>query len=449
MQAWKIVEPNHPFLNNWHIDVICEHLEAITAGHLRKLIINMPPRHSKSTLISVMWPAWAWIIKPSTQWLFASYSQSLSTRDSVKCRRIIGSYWYKQQWNDNYRLVADQNQKTRFENNRAGHRIATSVGGSATGEGGDVVCVDDPHNIEERESDVIREGVLKWWDEVMSTRLNNPQTGAHVIVMQRVHEKDLSGHLLAQGGYELLCLEAERETSRKSYSVPRYTDPRMKDGDLLWPARFGPTEIKEAKIHLGSMGYASQFQQRPAPQEGGLAKRGWWRFHNRTAPEKFEMVVQSWDFAFKDEKTSSWVVGQVWGKKGPDLYLLDQDRRKIDFVVSLNAVLVMREKWPSATRILIEDAANGPAIITVLKKKIGGIIPIKAELSKYTRAISVTPQIEAGNVYLPDQFLNPWVQDFIEEWALAPNCADWDQIDSCSQAINYLTRKFEPRAEVW
>lgn len=443
-QAWKIVEPRALYSDNWHIDAICEYLEAAANGEIRNLLINMPPRHMKSLTVSVFWPCWVWTTKPESRWLFSSYSQGLATRDSVKCRRILSSAWYQQRWGSLFRLTGDQNTKTRFENDRTGYRIATSVGGSATGEGGDFVVVDDPHNIEERESDTIRLDVLKWWDEVMSTRFNNPKTGVRVVVMQRIHQMDLSGHILAQGGYEHLCLEAEREHNRKTFSIPRYIDPRIEERELMWPSHFGEKEIAEAKSRLGTLAFSGQFQQRPSPAEGQIVMRKWWRVQNGNIPEKWDSLLHSWDMAFKDEATSSYVVGQIWGKKGPDKFLLDQVRKKMDFWESIKMVLMLRERWPKATKILIEDKANGIAIITTLKKKIPGIIAIQPTGSKIARAQACTPEIESGNVFLPDPQVHPWVADFIEEWAMVPNNAYWDQVDAASQALNYFQRTPTP-----
>jgi hypothetical protein len=210
-QAWVIVEPSTPFVPGWHIDCIVEHLEAVTRGQIRNLIINVPPRHMKSLLVSVFWPAWEWIRWPERRWLYASYSAQLSIRDSVKCRRLIESPWYRSRWADRFALTSDQNTKGRFDNDRSGYRIATSVGGSATGEGGDRIVCDDPNNVNEVESDSVRKATNDWFDVVMSTRVNDPKTTAKVVVMQRCHEQDLSGHLLEQGGWEHLCLPAEYE----------------------------------------------------------------------------------------------------------------------------------------------------------------------------------------------------------------------------------------------
>ena len=284
--AWHVVEPASRFLWNWHIGAIAEHLEAVTKGDIRQLLINIPPRHMKSLAVSVFWPVWEWISNPHRRWLFASYAQSLATRDSVKCRRLIESNWFQSRWHDRFALTSDQNQKMRFDNDKTGSRIATSVGGSATGEGGDRVVVDDPHNVTERESDAIRRATLDWWDQTMCTRLNDPKTGARVIVMQRVHEKDLSGHVLAQGGYVHLCLPAEFDPSRRCVTQLPWKDSRMIPGELLWPKRITQSEISDFKLRLGPSGYAGQFQQLPAPAGGNRFRQGWFRYY--TVADEFD-----------------------------------------------------------------------------------------------------------------------------------------------------------------
>jgi hypothetical protein len=202
LQAWAVVEPSTPFVPGWHIDVIIEHLEAVTRGQIRNLLMNVPPRHMKSLLVSVFWPAWEWIRWPERRWLFSSYAAQLSIRDSVKCRRLIESPWYQARWGHVFSLTSDQNTKGRFDNNRSGYRLSTSVGGAVTGEGGDRIICDDPHNVQEAESDSVRKNALDWFDVVMSTRVNDPKTSSKLVVMQRCHQQDLSGHLLEQGGFD-------------------------------------------------------------------------------------------------------------------------------------------------------------------------------------------------------------------------------------------------------
>jgi len=233
-QAWPVIEPSTPFVPGWHLDAICEHLEAVTAGQIRNLLITIPPRHMKSLAVSVFWPCWEWIRWPQRRWLFASYADSLSIRDSVRCRRLIQSPWYQSLFGDRFALTEDQNEKHRYDNDRSGCRIASSVGGSNTGEGGDRIVCDDPHNIHEAESDVIRKNACDWWDKVMSTRFHDPKTVAKLIIMQRVHYSDLAGHVLEQGGYDHLCLPAEYEGVQRT-TIIGWTDPRHDSGELLWP----------------------------------------------------------------------------------------------------------------------------------------------------------------------------------------------------------------------
>lgn len=437
-EAWRVVEPATPYVPGWHLDAIADHLEAVSRGEIRSLLINMPPRQMKSLSVSVFWPCWEWINWPDRRWLFASYAQSLSIRDSLKCRRLILSPWYQSHYGHIFQLVSDQNAKVRFENNRTGYRLATSVDAAATGEGGDRIVVDDPHNVRDAASDAVRESTLVWWDEAMTTRLNDPRTGARIIVMQRVHENDLSGHLLAQGGWEHLCLPAEYE-GEKHFTSIGWSDPRENLGDLLWPERFGRVEIDHLKRALGSYATAGQLQQRPSPAAGGVLKRDWWRFYVRP-PEKFDRLIMSWDLTFKDTKTADYAVGQVWGQVGADAYLLDQVRDRMDFPTTVNAFRALAAKWPDALGKYVEDKANGPAVISTLQREIPGIIAVQPEGSKEARAHAASPWIEAGNVWLPDPEEAPWVHDFIEECAAFPVGRHDDQVDAMSQAIIRLSQ---------
>ena len=233
-EAWSTIEPNRLYNDNWHIDAISDHLQAIVNGDIKRLIINIPPRHMKSISVSVALPAWTWTIDPTKKFLFASYALSLSIRDSVKCRRLIESDWYKEYFGGTFSLTTDQNQKQRFENDQTGQRIATSVDGALTGEGGDIILIDDPHNVREAESGIVRQGVLDWWDQAMQTRLNDPKNGAFIIIMQRVHENDLTGHILANEykDWDHLCLPARYEQNHPTpvKSTLGFIDPRKKEG---------------------------------------------------------------------------------------------------------------------------------------------------------------------------------------------------------------------------
>ena len=433
--AWRIVEPQTELLWGWHIEAICQHLEAVTRGQIRDLLILIPPRCMKSTLVSVMWPAWVWgpAGMPHIRWLFAAYAESLSIRDSVRTRRLIQSKWYQERWSWVFKLTGDQNAKQRFENDKGGYRLATSVGGAATGEGGDVIVCDDPHNLQQAESDVMRKAVCDWWDQVMSTRRNSRHS-ARVIIMQRCHELDLAGHVVERGGWEVLVLPMEFEPERRCRTSIGFVDPRQEEGELLWPEAFPRATVESLKRDLGAYAYAAQMQQRPAPLAGGIVRRTWWRYYDQP-PERFDEIVQSWDMAFKDAEGSSYVVGGVWGRLGADKYLLDMVRGHWNFVETVDAVERLVRRWPQTMAIYVEDKANGPAVISTLRGKIGGIVAVQPQGTKLARAQAVSPQIEAGNVYLPRTEAAPWVQDFIEEWTVFPNGRHDDIVDMTTQAL--------------
>ena len=292
-EAWPAIEGARPYHGNWHIDAIADHLQAVSDGNIRRLIINMPPRHMKSTLVGKMWPAWDWIKNPQRQILCASYAQGLSERDALHSRRLIQSRWYQARFGDRFKLTSDQNAKRRYDNNVGGYRLATSVTGSLTGEGGDVILVDDPHNVVERDSKARVEEVLDWWDSSMSTRLNDAKTGVFVIVMQRVRENDLCGHILArETGWDHLVLPARYEVEHPFHVVSTlgWTDPRKTEGELLHPERFGEAEIAEIEQKMRTIEAAGQLQQRPAPADGALFLKQWFRYA-RMSPDRQSYIL--------------------------------------------------------------------------------------------------------------------------------------------------------------
>jgi predicted phage terminase large subunit-like protein len=366
----------------------------------------------------------------------------------VRARRLLQSAWFQSNWGHIFQFADDQNQKQRMENNRSGHRIAVGTGGSATGEGGSHLLLDDPHSLENVGSDVVRKGTLDWFDQVWSTRRNDPKTSARVIIMQRSHCDDLAGHVLEQGGWEHLSLPAEYEGA-KSTTVIGWSDPRTTEGELLWPERFGPPQIAEAKKTLGSFAYAGQFQQRPVPASGGIWKKDWFRFYRRSdLPETFDMLVASWDCTFKDAKTSDFVAGQLWGRKGANFYLLEQVHARMDFPATLAAIRNLNTRTKHTVNgVLIEDKANGSAIVSTLKQEIPGVLPINPQGGKESRAAAVAPLIEAGNVLLPMLEEQPWIGDTLLEFVMFPAAKNDDRCDAMSQALLWLQAKksaFDP-----
>jgi predicted phage terminase large subunit-like protein len=445
-QAWGQVEPKS-FVDGWHLQAICDHLEAVSKGDIRNLVINIPPRHTKSLTVSVMWPAWEWNHRPQRRWMFTSYSQRLSIRDSVKCRRIIQSPWYQERWSKVFQLTGDQNAKELYETNKGGYRLATSIGGMGTGSGGDVIVVDDPHSVMDVDSDIQREAVHEWWDSAMSTRRDDPKKGSRVIIMQRTHANDLCGHVMDKMGadYDFLILPAEYEPKAMVFLTSLgFKDPRKEVGELLWPERFGKEEIEEQKRNLGSHHYSAQFQQRPSLAEGSIFKRNWFKHYTKPPAlmaEEMDFICQSWDMTFKDTKSSDFVAGQVWGLKGSNRYLLDQERKRMSFTETLKAVRAMTLKWPKATAKYIEEKANGAAVIDSLRNEVDGLIAINPKESKESRAFSVTPEFEAGNVWFPDPSFCAWVDAYIESLASFPKGPYDDDVDATTQALERLKQR--------
>ena len=442
---WRHIDPA-PYVPGWHIEVICEHLEAVSRGEIRRLLITVPPRHMKSIGVSVAWPAWCWaqdsagLAGPQTRFLFASYAHSLSIRDSVKCRRLIESPAYRRAWGEGFKLTSDQNTKIRFENDRGGYRLATSVDGALTGEGGDIIVVDDPHNVREAESQAVREATLAWWDEAMSTRLNDLRRGAYVIIMQRVHEKDLAGHVLAEGGWTHLCLPARYEPDHPQAFAG---DRRIETGALLWPARFGEAEIRELEVRLGSYGSAGQLQQRPAPREGGMFQRGWFVIVDAIPADARR--ARYWDLAATREQAKNdpdWTVGARVAVKDGVYYVESLVRLRGTPHDVERAVKQTAELDGLGVPIWMEQepGSSGKTVIDHYARHVLPGFAFRGDRvtgSKETRAEPMSAAAEAGNLRL---VRGPWNRDFLDEVESFPMSTHDDQVDAVSGAIQKLSR---------
>ncbi len=466
--AWPILEPATPFIDGWHIDCMADHLQAVSEGQLKHLIINVPPGSSKSLVTSVMWPAYHWTRFPQDRFLTASYTDVLSLRDALKSRRLIQSAWYQEIWGNLFRMTGDQNAKGRYENDKTGYRIATHVGGG-TGERAKYRILDDPHNIDEAESDTIREGAVTWVRTTWADRESDTKTGGDVVVMQRLHERDVSGMLLNEiGGYTHVMIPMRFEAQRRFVTVVKrpeggtWQDPRTVEGELLCPARWDAEDVALKEKRLGSYATAGQLQQRPSPELGGILKRHWFRYWQHPGdtyppvkvklpsgehedikpvdlPWAFDRALESWDMTFKGSTGTDYVVGQKWGKKGADAYLIDQSRDRRDFPETLAEVRrfhAEHKRYPG--QIIIEDKANGPAIISTLKREIPGIIPHPGNDDKVARAHAHAYLVESGNVYLPHPKIASWVETFIAECCVYDNGAHDDQVIAWSQAMDEL-----------
>jgi predicted phage terminase large subunit-like protein len=421
-----------------HCVRLADALQAVADDEIRRLMVFMPPRHGKTEQVSRRFPAYYLRKHPARRVGLASYEATLAQSFSRVARDAFTM--------DGGNLRGDSKAVDWWETTQGGGMWACGVGGALTGKGADVLIVDDPvKNDEEARSETMQEKSRSWYDATFSTRLDTNH-GAIVVVQTRWDQNDLSGYLLEKEsleaeGWTILDLSAialpEQERNIYPDSCTLLPDWRT-PGEALCPERFDETALAKINNRIGSYYWSALYQQRPTPAEGGTIKRGWWKYYDR-APETFTFICQSWDMAFKDTDTSDYVVGQVWGVNGPNAYLLDQVRGRMDFPTTVMAVKAMTAKWPKANVTLVEDAANGVAVIQSLRQKCAAIVPVKPLGGKESRAAAIAPLIESGNVFLPVPEIARWVGDFVEEASAFPNGTNDDQVDAMTQALAKLS----------
>jgi hypothetical protein len=330
--AWSVLEPGKPLRWAWFHDALCDHLQAVAEGQIKKLVINISPGHSKSTIVSQMFTAWCWTRDPHSRWLCASTSLDLAIRDNRNARFLIESEWYRACYGrefalnqTSFNMSGDQNVKGFFENDHKGYRLAVSVGSRGIGKRGDFLIIDDPHD--PMEGEAAHQEVIDWYGQTWVSRLNDQEHGAMVTVGQRVRDGDLCGHMLKLGGCEHLCLPEEYDSSRKCVTSIGWSDPRTVDGELLWPAKFPKEVLEDLKKSLGSFGYAAQYDQLPVPATGGMFKEAWARYfeiegdyyilhtkygHTRSVPIRLCRNEAVCDLAVSEKEQADFFVIETW-----------------------------------------------------------------------------------------------------------------------------------------
>jgi len=466
--VWPAVEGQRQFVDNWHLHAIAEHLEAVTAGEISRLLVNVPFRTSKSTLVSVAWPAWVWLKAPAFQWLCGSYAEKLAVRDSLKMRRLLQSPRFSTDFPNKVEMTADQNQKTRFENTAGGYRIAFGMTGGIMGDGGDCVIIDDPHDRQGANSEAERTTALTTYDEAVVTRLNTPETDPIVIIMQRLHQNDLSGHVLKQKGWTHLMLPMRFEAARRCVTSIGFRDPRKKEGELLWPTRFPEHTVQDLEVSLGTYGTAGQLQQRPSPAGGGILQVGQIKLWPCDAPlPDVFFVLQSYDTAFTERTTNDPTACTVWGvgelprsSKSSSVQhfaiLLDGWTDHMEYPALRDKVI---DDWgaryggikndplhPSrkADVVLVEEKGSGISLLQDLRRAsvpVHGYNPGKAD--KVARAHMVAPFLDAGLVYVLESKRDPgkpitWARPLVTQCEEFPNGEHDDLVDTLTQALIYL-----------
>ena len=474
-EAWKYIDTS-PWTDGWPIEAIAEHLQAVVDGDIKRLLINIPPRCGKSSITSVAFPAWTWAQRersptsgPGVAFLHASYAQQLTLRDSVKCRRLIESPWYRSMWGDRVQLTDDQSTKSRFSNTVGGERLITSVGAAVTGEGGNIIVVDDPNAANEAFSDANILSTKEWWDGTMSTRLNDPKTGAFIVIQQRLAEDDLTGHILEKeaDGWTHLCLPMRYEASRSYTTSIGWKDPRTEEGDLLWPARFGEREVKKLESALGPFAAAGQLQQRPEPQGGGIIKRDWWQLWEGAAFPPMGYILAAVDTAYTLKEENDMSAMSVWGvfsddakayasryidEEGRPVYIdrhYDEGAPKLMLMNAWQERLELHElvkkiaktaKMLKVDLLIIENKASGYSVSQEMKRmysneRFGLLLYDPKSQDKMSRLYSVQPIFSEGMVYAPNK---QWAEMVIKEVGQFPKGKHDDIVDTVSMALRHL-----------
>ena len=473
--AWKYIDTS-PWTDGWPIEAIAEHLQAVVDGDIKRLLINIPPRCGKSSITSVAFPAWTWAQRersptsgPGVAFLHASYAQQLTLRDSVKCRRLIESPWYRSMWGDRVQLTDDQSTKSRFSNTVGGERLITSVGAAVTGEGGNIIVVDDPNAANEAFSDANILATKEWWDGTMSTRLNDPKTGAFIVIQQRLAEDDLTGHILEKeaDGWTHLCLPMRYEPDRSFVTTIGWKDPRKEAGELLWPERFGEREVKKLESALGPFAAAGQLQQRPEPQGGGIIKRDWWQLWEGAAFPPMDYILAAVDTAYTLKEENDMSAMSVWGvfsddakayasryidEEGRPVYIdrhYDEGAPKLMLMNAWQERLELHElvkkiaktaKLLKVDLLIIENKASGYSVSQEMKRmysneRFGLLLYDPKSQDKMSRLYSVQPIFSEGMVYAPNK---QWAEMVIKEVGQFPKGKHDDIVDTVSMALRHL-----------
>lgn len=489
--AWKYIDPAE-WRDSWAVDAICEHLQAVVDGQIKRLIINCPPRIGKSNTVSVAFPAWTWAqpaisptCGPGVPFLYASYADKLSLRDSVKCRRLIESPWYQARWGNRYQLTSDQNTKSRFTNDKGGDRLITSIGAGVTGEGGNIICIDDPNAANDVESEATTETTISWWTTAMPTRLNDPMFGAFIIIQQRLGEDDLTGHILEHeaDGWTHLCLPGRYEPERSFHTSIGWKDPRTEPDELLWPERFSEEYLKRLEKSMGPFTFAGQIQQRPEPKGGGIIKREWWKLWEPDSYPPMDFILATLDGAYTEDRMNDPSGMIVWGIFsgdvqspttriiGPDGHVIRPDSTYSEFAPRVMCMcawdtrLELHELVEKTANtcikmkvdlLLIENKASGISVAQEVRRlysreRFGVELFDPKSQDKAARLYSVQHLFAEGIINGPDR---PWMERVINQVAQFPKGKNDEYVDLTSMGLRklrdmgLLVRQSEREAEL-
>lgn len=446
--AWDVLEPNTELKWNWHHDLICEYLTAAKLGQIRRLIINVCPRSTKSILSTICFPAWVWADQPWSRFLFGSHADDLAMEHSVLRRNLLESDWYRHGYGSKFQLSETENSKTVYANDKTGRMQSAGILGSIIGKGGDYIIIDDPHDPKKAASDPEREKACSNFDLAWSSRLNDKKTGRIIVIMQRLHEKDLTGHLLAKNlGYEHIKIPTICEERKIIHFPISKRSFEREEGELLHPERDGPEQIEQAKQDMGPFGFSGQHQQNPTPSTGGLFTGEMFDFVKMPDLEEFEYTFVTADTAYKDKQENDFTVFSAWGVKDRELYLIDCYRKQIKailvendvvpFLKTFNGHYAFRGVWiePKGHGIYLNQALpmNEECNIVIPGDEMIDDFFSDRKLNKVERANNAAPRVGNRRIHINEALAN---RETLKNEAVAfPKAAHDDFVDTLVDAI--------------
>ena len=436
VRAFAQLNPGVAFLPNWHVELIAAAIQRAINRGVTRLIVNIPPRHLKSLIASVAAPAFLLGQDPTARILSVSYSQDLAYSLAQQSRMLFNTPWYQQAFGT--RLALWKNAVGEFHTRDGGYRLSASVGGPLTGFGADYIIIDDPIKPEDALSDKLRTGVNDWFGNTLYSRLNDKRRSVIIVIMQRLHEDDLVGHILKQEPWEVISLPAIAEFDEEfvidtPLGQRRFTRSK---GGILHPERESAETLAHLRKTLGEYDFAAQYQQSPAPLGGGYIKEKWFQRYDPMRPPSFMRIVQSWDTANKPSELADYCVCTTWGIVDGKMYLLDVYRARLDFPQLKQAVKALNERF-HPTEILIEDKASGTQLAQELRyERMWNVQSFAPKGDKVMRMMAQTPLIESGRAFIPERA--PWLDAYLHELQLFPKGRYDDQVDSTSQALEFI-----------
>lgn len=440
--SFPIISGGAALSRNWHLEAISYQLSSVIAGTTKRLIITVPPRSLKSILASVCLPALVLGRDPSRRIICVSYSESLARKHANDCRALMRSNLYRSVF-PGTRISPSKDTETEVMTSARGSRLATSVGGTLTGRGGDLLIIDDPLKPQDAHSESAREALKQWYSNTLLSRLDNKSEGSIIVVMQRLHPDDLVGHLLHQGGWTHLNLPAIAEEEME-VALSETRSHRRRIGELLHPSREPQAALEELKASMGSMEFSAQYQQAPIPLGGNLIKWSWFRFYDQPpVPQQSDKMIVSWDTALSSNQLADYSACVVLLVRKETVYVLDVLRRRLEYPDLKRTIHDLHQRWRRAGcasyALLIEKKGSGLSIIQDLKREYIHCIGVDPKGDKVLRMSAQTAPIEAGAVYLPAKAT--WLEEFKKEMLSFPASKHDDQIDALSQG---LQRAFAP-----